>query len=288
MMWASGPPRLAAAGLRSAKKITGPAGAAVRSTDPVLRWLPEITAAATATGVPPSLIAGVMSLESSGDPNTISVAGAVGLMQIMPDELAAHGVSYDNGFDPATNVMTGARILAERSGAGWELATGYYFGIGCDAYQTCTADYVRTALSWAAWYAPALNDSFRGDPGVIPAAWEISSATATPTPNSTAIPTISPTKTPRPKSTGTPTPLSPATKVSTATAPNTPAPTLQPENTPTATATATDVPTEVPTDTPTEIPPTEVPTETPTDIPTDIPTEAPSDTPVPDTTTPAD
>ena len=263
-------PNRATTAVRSARSLATPAATViVRSSDPVLQWTPEIVAASSATRVPPSLIAGIIALESSGNPNEVSVAGAVGLMQIMPEELAAHGVSYDAGFDPATNIMTGARILSERSGAGWELAAGYYFGIGCDAYKTCTADYVRVALSWAAAYADAFDDPFRGDPSVIPASWELSAASPTETPT----PTITPSPTKRPKATKTPK-GEPVDTVAAETA--TPVPTSTPTAPPadTATPVPTSTPTEAPTETPTDIP-TEIPTEAPTDIPADTPTDAP-------------
>jgi len=259
----------AKSGVRSARAISTPVATAIsRSDDPVLHWLPEIAAASKATGVPPSLIAGVIALESSGDPSIVSVAGAVGLMQVMPDELAAHGVNYVDGFDPATNIMTGARILAERAGAGWELAAGYYFGIGCDAYGTCTGAYVRAALSWAAAYAPALDDPFRGDPSVIPESWNMNPATPTETPTKTPTEIATPTKTPN------------ATKTSTVAASSTVTPSASPteEASTVATEPPTSLATDVPTDTPTEIP-TDVPTETPTEIPTEVPTEVPTEEP---------
>ena len=238
-----------------------------------MQWAPEITAAANATGVPPSLIAGVIALESSGDPYTVSVAGAVGLMQIMPDELAAHGVGYDAGFDPAINVMTGSRILAERSGAGWELAAGYYFGIGCDAYNTCTGAYVRVVLAWAAYYAPAFNDPFRGNPGVIPASWDMSPETPVPTPSATPTETPTPSKTPAPAKTPTPS--------------KTPAPAKTPTSTPVPTKPPTAAPTETPTLEPTATA-TEIPTDTPTQVPTVVPTEAPTETPTESPAPPSD
>ena len=246
---------------RGAKKVTTPA-AISRLNDPVLQWLPEIVAASQATGVPPSLIAGVMALESSGYQWEVSVAGAIGLMQVMPDELLAHGVSVDAGFDPATNVMVGAMILAERSGAGWEMAVGYYFGIGCDAYGTCTGVYVSVALAWAAAYAPIIGDSFYGNPYNVPAWWfnltpSSSSDSGASDPVRTTDASTLPTPTTAPvKATATPKP--------------------KPTNVP------TEPPTEVPTDVPTQAPtaiPTEVPTEIPTDVPTAVPTEVPTDPP---------
>ncbi len=265
--------------VRAKDVLTTPTAVVARDpNDSVLRWKPEIVKAATATGVPPSLIAGIMALESSGDPGSLSVAGAVGLMQVMPEELAAHGVAYADGFDPATNVMTGARILAERSGNGWELAAGYYFGIGCDAYKTCTADYVRVALSWAAFYAPALGDSFRGDPSLIPASWEMSAATDTPTPTATPTKTPTPADTPQPSETPTSAPSPSATPKATRAVEPTDTPTDVPTAAPVDIPTETETPVEIPTEQPTEIP-TETPVDTPTDIPADTPTDVPADTP---------
>ncbi|HET8523681.1 MAG TPA: lytic transglycosylase domain-containing protein, partial [Thermomicrobiales bacterium] len=106
---------------------TAPAGPP-RLNDDVLRWLPEIIIAADATGVPPELIAAIMRVESQGNPNIISPAGARGLMQIMPDELSAQGIPFDAWHDPATNIMAGAVILLQRSGSGWDGAAASYFG----------------------------------------------------------------------------------------------------------------------------------------------------------------
>lgn len=255
--------------VRDAKPVTTPPAAISRLNDPVLQWRPEIVAASRATGVPPSLIAGIMAIESSGNRWEVSVAGAIGLMQVMPDELLAHGVSVDVGFDPATNVLVGAWILAERSGAGWELAAGYYFGIGCDAYGTCTGAYVRAALAWAAAYAPALGDTFYGNPAVVPASWDDLTFAAPDAQPASAASETTPirvstgaAKTPTPKST----PTSKATKE----------PTKSPTQAPTPVP--TEPPTEVPTTAPTPIP-TEVPTEIPTDPPTQVPTDVPTDPP---------
>jgi len=49
----------------------------------------------------PALLAALMQTESGGDPHALSIAGAVGLMQVL------HG-----SFDPEENVESGARILA--------------------------------------------------------------------------------------------------------------------------------------------------------------------------------
>jgi hypothetical protein len=213
-----------------------------RLDDPVLRWLPEMTDASNKTGTPISLIAGIMRIESGGDPATVSPQGAQGLMQVMPDELGAQGIASDKWLDPPTNVLAGAVILAQRSGGGWEAAAAYYFGIGCDSYGTCTYGYAVAVLGWANAYAQLLGDPMWYDVSRIPAVPDSPTPTPSPTPESTPA-DQSPTPTP----TGSPTDV----------------PTGEP------TVAPTDEPTQEPTAPPTETP-TEVPTEVPTDVPTDV------------------
>jgi hypothetical protein len=223
-----------------------------RLDDPVLKWLPEITAASIATGTPRSLIAGVMRLESSGDPTTVSVVAAQGLMQVMPAEMEYQNIPQEKWQDPATNILAGATILAQRSGAGWESAVAYYFGIGCDAYGTCTFEYATVVLGWANYYSAVLDDSINYNLARIPDVPSSSSRTpVTPDPNMPKDPFKTPVS-------GTPIVIPPAQ-------PTTPA---QPGTTPTP----------VPTTEPTAIP-TAVPTEIPTEAPTEVPTEAPAEPP---------
>ena len=128
------------------------------SDDPVLAWLPEIRAAAKATGVPPSLIAAVIRVESQGSPDAVSPDGARGLMQVMPFHLAAQGVPEPQWSDPAANIMAGTRLLGwyiEVHGTHWD-GVAHYFGIGCDVF-TCTDDYVWRVLDWDAHYAPRIE-----------------------------------------------------------------------------------------------------------------------------------
>jgi soluble lytic murein transglycosylase-like protein len=58
-----------------------------------------------------SLIRSIMQAESSFDSSAVSRAGAMGLMQLMPDVAEAFGVEHP--FDPRENIMGGARLLRE-------------------------------------------------------------------------------------------------------------------------------------------------------------------------------
>lgn len=78
-----------------------------------------LTAAAARHGVPPALVAGVIRQESAFDPRAVSPAGAVGLMQLMPEtaaDLARAGrrpsPDEETLTDPELSLALGTRYLA--------------------------------------------------------------------------------------------------------------------------------------------------------------------------------
>jgi soluble lytic murein transglycosylase-like protein len=77
-------------------------------TPEVQRWSPEIQVWAAAYGLPSSLIAAVMQIESCGDPSAQSGAGAQGLFQVMP----FHFAPGEAALDPETNARRGLAYLA--------------------------------------------------------------------------------------------------------------------------------------------------------------------------------
>ncbi len=74
------------------------------------RWRPDISAAAARHGLDRALVLAVVRVESCFDPRARSVAGAGGLMQLMPATAASLGVADVD--DAAANLEGGSRYLA--------------------------------------------------------------------------------------------------------------------------------------------------------------------------------
>jgi soluble lytic murein transglycosylase-like protein len=70
-----------------------------------------IREAAAIHGVSATLIRSVVQAESAFDSSALSRAGAMGLMQLMPETAEAFDVI--NPFDPRENIMAGTRLLKE-------------------------------------------------------------------------------------------------------------------------------------------------------------------------------
>ena len=70
-----------------------------------------VSDASSSNGVPPGLVRAVLMAESAGNPSAVSVAGAQGLMQLMPGTSANCGIA--NPFDATENVQCGTAYLKE-------------------------------------------------------------------------------------------------------------------------------------------------------------------------------
>jgi soluble lytic murein transglycosylase-like protein len=79
-------------------------------------WVSAAHVAGERMSIDPLLVLAVIAVESSFDPNAQSLAGARGLMQVIPkyheDKLEQHGGSGAL-LDPTVNILVGARILEQ-------------------------------------------------------------------------------------------------------------------------------------------------------------------------------
>lgn len=107
--------RLTQAIVQLAKSVPSPD---VQATAPSAGRAPQrqrygriVNAAAQRHEIDPALLTSVIGQESGFDPRAVSKAGAMGLMQLMPDTARSLGVK--DPFDPAQNVEGGARLLRQ-------------------------------------------------------------------------------------------------------------------------------------------------------------------------------
>ena len=130
-----------------------------RYDDPVLRWLPELSAAAEANGVSVELLAAVMRVTSNGDPNVVFPDGYYGLLRVRGGEFEEREVPERLWNDPVTNVEVGAAFLGEILGrsASAETAVQEYLGPYCDPFNSCLQDYFEGVFLWRDYYAAALE-----------------------------------------------------------------------------------------------------------------------------------
>lgn len=73
------------------------------------KWGTQILADTIGTKVSPALVLAVMGIESGGNPQAVSTAGAVGLMQLIPETAERFGVK--DRTDPAQNIKGGVAYL---------------------------------------------------------------------------------------------------------------------------------------------------------------------------------
>ena len=153
---ATGPTSPFAGALAAAQ--TSPSAAPVSGAGASSAFDSEINAAASANGIDPALLKGLVSQESGFNPSARSGAGAVGLTQLMPGTASALGVT--NPLDPAQSLQGGAKYLREqldRFGGDQTLALAAY-NAGPNAVQKYnnippyaeTQNYVTSVMSKAA------------------------------------------------------------------------------------------------------------------------------------------
>ena len=76
--------------------------------------MPFFEEAANTYNVPVALLIAMGKVESNFDPNVVSGAGAIGIMQLMPGTAASLGVT--DPYDPRQNIMGGRKIRCRAYG----------------------------------------------------------------------------------------------------------------------------------------------------------------------------
>ncbi len=94
---------------RKARPGVVPVAAQDTSPQRYSRYDASIVEASRAFAIPEPFIRAVIRVESDYDPRVVSVAGAEGLMQLMP--ATARRMNVRNSFDPHDNIMGGTRYL---------------------------------------------------------------------------------------------------------------------------------------------------------------------------------
>lgn len=113
--------------------------------------------------VDPNLVRAVVTAESDFDPNCVSTAGAMGLMQLMPETAGDLGVG--DPFDPVQNIDGGTRYLAqmlERFGGDSQKAlAAYNWGPSNvergGSLPTETRNYLKKVARFRGLYAQGFN-----------------------------------------------------------------------------------------------------------------------------------
>ncbi len=105
----------------------------------VQHWAPQIVSWASQYDLDPDIVATIMQIESCGDPQAVSHAGAQGLFQVMP----FHFSPGEEMLDPDTNARRGMAYYAERL----QQTGGDVF----QAFAGYNGGHVAAAGSWDSW-----------------------------------------------------------------------------------------------------------------------------------------
>lgn len=127
-------------------------------------------------GIPEHWIRAVLRVESAGDVRAISSAGAMGLMQVMPETWAGlrrrHGLGRDP-YDPRDNILAGTAYLREmwdRYGNVAAMLAAYNAGPGrYDEHLATGRTLPAQTRAYVATLAPLLGSATAPDvPAIIP------------------------------------------------------------------------------------------------------------------------
>lgn len=158
-------------------------GAAPAQARPIERpatadaYAAPIAEAAQRFRIPAAWIRAVLRAESAGDVRAISSAGAMGLMQIMPDTWARLRLRYRLGndpYDPRDNILAGAAYLREmfdRYGDVSAMLAAYNAGPGrYDGHRTTGRPLPAETRAYVAQLAPLIGGGEVTAPVVVAAA----------------------------------------------------------------------------------------------------------------------
>lgn len=105
-------------------------------------WLEDILRWAAQYDLDPNLIATIIQIESCGDPGAVSVAGAQGLMQVMP----MHFDATEEMQDPDTNARRGISVFTECLYSGYNPNRDIGLAFAC--YNGGPSVFVRAWDNW--------------------------------------------------------------------------------------------------------------------------------------------
>lgn len=140
----------------------GPAASRIAAlfTPEVQHWGSVLAAWAYDAGLDPDLAATIMQIESCGDPQALSRAGAIGLFQVMPFHFSA----TDEPYAPATNAARGldylARSLAAAEGDARLAFAGYNGGIS--TIHRPEWDWPHETIRYVHWSTGIYSDARAG------------------------------------------------------------------------------------------------------------------------------
>jgi D-alanyl-D-alanine carboxypeptidase len=126
-------------------------------------WGPYVREAATRYGVPEQWIRAVMHQESDGQEQAVSPAGAMGLMQVMPETYEGLRIRYrlgDDPYDPHNNILAGTAYIREmydRYGAPGFLAAYNAGPDRVDSYLAGSSSLPDETVNYLAAVAPNLG-----------------------------------------------------------------------------------------------------------------------------------